>query len=109
MSDFIISAIDMGISSTLNMYAKIATFTSCSQLPCLNQVRNEFSFVWNLFQGIIAIVIIMFPKAIALVASITCALAQVTYQNSSGTRLRVDNGTYGPDIEEVHYCEQSEC
>ena len=21
------------------------------------------------------------------------------------TRLRVDNGTYGPEIEEVHYCE----
>jgi hypothetical protein len=33
------------------------------------------------------------------------AAAQVTYQNSSGTRLRVDNGTYGPEIEEVHYCE----
>ena len=32
------------------------------------------------------------------------ALAQVTFQNSSGTRLRVDNGTYGPEIEEVHYC-----
>lgn len=32
------------------------------------------------------------------------ALAQVTYQNSSGTRLRTDNGTYGPEIEEVHYC-----
>jgi len=31
------------------------------------------------------------------------AFAQVTYQNSSGTRLRVDNGTYGPEIEEVHY------
>ena len=32
------------------------------------------------------------------------AAAQVTYQNSSGTRLRVDNGTHGPEIEEVHYC-----
>lgn len=32
------------------------------------------------------------------------ALCQVTYQNSSDTRLRVDNGTYGPEIEEVHYC-----
>lgn len=31
------------------------------------------------------------------------ALSQVTFQNSSGTRLRVDNGTYGPEIEEVHY------
>jgi len=29
--------------------------------------------------------------------------AQVTYQNSSGTILRVDNGTYGPETEEVHY------
>jgi hypothetical protein len=35
------------------------------------------------------------------------AAAQVTAQNSSGTRLRVDNGTYGPEIEEVHYCESS--
>ena len=33
------------------------------------------------------------------------AAAQVTAQNSSGTRLRIDNGTYGPEIEEVHYCE----
>jgi len=37
----------------------------------------------------------------------TVAAAQVTSQNSSGTRLRVDNGTYGPEIEEVHYCEFS--
>lgn len=29
--------------------------------------------------------------------------AQVTFQNSSGTILRVDNGTYGPPIEEYHY------
>ncbi|KAK5175886.1 uncharacterized protein LTR77_001026 [Saxophila tyrrhenica] len=35
-----------------------------------------------------------------LLGSVT---AQVTFQNSSTTRLRVDNGTYGPDIEEVHY------
>lgn len=28
---------------------------------------------------------------------------QATYQDSSATRLRVDNGTYGPPIEEVHY------
>lgn len=27
----------------------------------------------------------------------------VTYQNSSGTILRTDNGTYGPTAEEVHY------
>ncbi|KAI4768521.1 hypothetical protein E4T44_14437, partial [Aureobasidium sp. EXF-8845] len=32
------------------------------------------------------------------------ALAQqVTFQNSSSTILRVDNGTYGPEIEEYHY------
>lgn len=30
-------------------------------------------------------------------------LGQVTFQNSSQTILRVDNGTYGPAIEEVHY------
>ncbi|KAH0213808.1 hypothetical protein KCU86_g4778, partial [Aureobasidium melanogenum] len=28
---------------------------------------------------------------------------QVTYENSSSTILRVDNGTYGPAIEEYHY------
>lgn len=28
---------------------------------------------------------------------------QLTYQNTTGTRLRVDNGTYGPPVEEVHY------
>lgn len=28
---------------------------------------------------------------------------QVTYQNTTGTRLRVDNGRYGPTLEEVHY------
>ncbi|KAH0283084.1 hypothetical protein M436DRAFT_51619 [Aureobasidium namibiae CBS 147.97] len=28
---------------------------------------------------------------------------QVTFQNSSSTILRVDNGTYGPEIEEYHY------
>ncbi|OCL02529.1 hypothetical protein AOQ84DRAFT_392913 [Glonium stellatum] len=35
-----------------------------------------------------------------LAAAVT---AQITYQNSSGTILRVDNGTYGPEIEEHHY------
>lgn len=33
--------------------------------------------------------------------------AQVTFQNSSQTILRTDNGTYGPEIEEVHYCKMS--
>lgn len=33
------------------------------------------------------------------------ALAQnVTFQDHTNTILRVDNGTYGPAIEEVHYC-----
>ncbi|KAF2232629.1 hypothetical protein EV356DRAFT_430272, partial [Viridothelium virens] len=31
------------------------------------------------------------------------AIAQVTFQNSSQTILRVDNGSYGPEIEEYHY------
>jgi hypothetical protein len=31
------------------------------------------------------------------------AAAQVTFQNSSQTILRVDSGSYGPEIEEVHY------
>ena len=47
----------------------------------------------------------MLLNAFMLVICATCTLAQVTFQNSSGTRLRVDNGTYGPEIEEVHYCE----
>ncbi|GAB7337013.1 hypothetical protein MBLNU457_g2427t1 [Dothideomycetes sp. NU457] len=28
---------------------------------------------------------------------------QVTFNNTSGTRLRIDNGTFGPQIEEYHY------
>ena len=40
------------------------------------------------------------PLLLALSAS--CA-AQVTLQNSSQTVLRVDNGTFGPAVEEVHY------
>jgi len=36
-------------------------------------------------------------------AATASAIAQVTYQNSSSTILRTDNGTYGPAIEEVHY------
>ena len=46
----------------------------------------------------------MLYSAIASLAFGVGATAQVTSQNSSGTRLRVDNGTYGPEIEEVHYC-----
>lgn len=48
----------------------------------------------------------MLFSTLSSLAFSACAAAQaahVTYQNSSGTRLRVDNGTYGPAIEEVHY------
>lgn len=45
----------------------------------------------------------MLFSTLSTLAFSACAVAQVTYQNSSGTRLRVDNGTYGPAIEEVHY------
>lgn len=40
---------------------------------------------------------------IALFLFLASAFAQITYQNSSGTILRVDNGTYGPEAEEFHY------
>jgi hypothetical protein len=52
----------------------------------------------------------MLYSSIASLASLALgigAAAQATYQNNSGSRLRVDNGTYGPEIEEVHYCELS--
>lgn len=40
-----------------------------------------------------------------LAANVASALgpAHVTYQDTNGTILRSDNGTYGPAIEEVHY------
>ncbi|KAF2089705.1 hypothetical protein K490DRAFT_37185 [Saccharata proteae CBS 121410] len=38
---------------------------------------------------------------LSVFAAAVCA--QVTFQNSSGTILRTDNGTYGPEIEEFHY------
>ena len=47
----------------------------------------------------------MLFSSLVPIAFAASAAAQVTAQNSSGTRLRVDNGTYGPGIEEVHYCE----
>ena len=48
----------------------------------------------------------MLYSSIASLALSIGAAAQATYHNSSsGSRLRVDNGTYGPEIEEVHYCE----
>lgn len=40
---------------------------------------------------------------IALCLFLTGAFTQITYQNSSGTILRVDNGTYGPEADEFHY------
>ena len=40
--------------------------------------------------------LLVFASCIAAVA------AQVTYQDASSTVLRVDNGTYGPPVEEVH-------
>ena len=40
---------------------------------------------------------------LTLSAFLAAGLAQVTFQNSSGTILRVDNGSYGPEIEEYHY------
>ncbi|OQN95674.1 hypothetical protein B0A48_18198 [Cryoendolithus antarcticus] len=45
----------------------------------------------------------MLLQSLVALAFATLTTAQVTYQNFSGTRLRVDNGTYGPEIEEVHY------
>ncbi|KAF2722867.1 hypothetical protein K431DRAFT_311284 [Polychaeton citri CBS 116435] len=45
----------------------------------------------------------MLPPIFSVLAIAGLALAQVTYQNSSETRLRIDRGNYGPEIEEVHY------
>ena len=43
-------------------------------------------------------------KVTALVSLLAASVtAQVSFQNSSGSILRVDNGTYGPEIEEYHY------
>ncbi len=48
----------------------------------------------------------MLSSYLAILLLLGSAAAQnVTFQNSSQTRLRVDTGTYGPEIEEVHYCE----
>lgn len=46
----------------------------------------------------------MATKVIFALLTASLVAGQVMFQNSSGTRLRVDNGTYGPPIEEVHYC-----
>ena len=44
-------------------------------------------------------------KLLSLTFSLLAATvaAQVTFANSSSTILRVDNGTFGPQVEEVHY------
>jgi sugar lactone lactonase YvrE len=39
----------------------------------------------------------------ALLTAFNIACAQVTFQNSTGTILRIDSGSYGPVIEEYHY------
>lgn len=52
----------------------------------------------------------LFPTFTA-VALASIAIAQnATFQTPAETiqtRLRVDNGTYGPDVEEIHYCEHN--
>jgi sugar lactone lactonase YvrE len=45
----------------------------------------------------------MFSKLATVLAGLGAAAAQITYQNSSQTILRVDTGTYGPALEEYHY------
>lgn len=45
----------------------------------------------------------MFSHFVAAALFFVHVSTQITYQNSSGTILRVDNGTYGPPAEEFHY------
>lgn len=45
----------------------------------------------------------MRSSILSVVALTASAAAQVTFQNSSGSILRVDTGSYGPEIEEYHY------
>ncbi|KAF1938697.1 hypothetical protein EJ02DRAFT_17909 [Clathrospora elynae] len=45
----------------------------------------------------------MRPSLLTAFALATSAVAQVTYQNSTGTILRTDSGSYGPEVEEYHY------
>ncbi|KAF2449375.1 hypothetical protein P171DRAFT_439904 [Karstenula rhodostoma CBS 690.94] len=44
----------------------------------------------------------MAAKVLIALLSASLTASQVTFQNSTGTRLRVDNGTYGPPIEETN-------
>ncbi|KAI8941777.1 hypothetical protein NX059_002980 [Plenodomus lindquistii] len=45
----------------------------------------------------------MLPKLPVLLLLTTPITAQITYQNASSTILRVDTGSYGPEVEEYHY------
>jgi sugar lactone lactonase YvrE len=45
----------------------------------------------------------MRSSILSAAALISAAAAQVTYGNSSGTILRTDPGSYGPEVEEYHY------
>ena len=42
---------------------------------------------------------------LTLMVTLVLVVAQshVTFQDANATRLRVDTGTYGPSVEEVHY------
>lgn len=42
-------------------------------------------------------------EMLALFCLVATALAQITFQDASGTSLRTDNGSYGPPLEEIHY------
>ncbi|GME42746.1 Major royal jelly-related protein [Neofusicoccum parvum] len=42
-------------------------------------------------------------RALTFASYAAVAFGQVTYQDTSGTILRTDNGTYGPALEEFHY------
>ncbi|KAF2245571.1 hypothetical protein BU26DRAFT_578393 [Trematosphaeria pertusa] len=45
----------------------------------------------------------LLPTVSLFLAAAATVMAQVTFQNSSQTILRVDTGSYGPEIEEFHY------
>ncbi|KID98385.1 major royal jelly protein, partial [Metarhizium majus ARSEF 297] len=44
-----------------------------------------------------------FPLVSSLITRLAFANSPITFQNTSNTILRVDNGSYGPAIEEAHY------
>lgn len=41
--------------------------------------------------------------ALSGLVGLSAAQSPITYQNASLANVRVDNGTYGPAVEEVHY------